>query len=204
MTERDANARARGHDEYKTWLNAVGRCFSPFCQLKEPLSFGQWESRTVEGLYQGLKLVGIEELSCIHRTIGFRIYSPGPPSLVYVPDIMAVRGELGGNLLFQLLKSGHKYNSKRNRYFGRLDEKRRNWSWSETWLHPTLLVPVCREQFVRDVFVPAFSALLSQYEAEVSQLRAFWKNGQHGITDEMHIAHGHLKYVEQIVNRSPL
>jgi hypothetical protein len=128
------------------------------------------------------------------------MFRPGVPSLIHVPAIMAVRHGLQQHFLFQLLKSGRKYNSRRNHYFGRLSVRQRNWTWSETWRHPIKDVAVGREQFAREVFVPALQSVLSKHPAEVCRLKAFWRNGQHRITEGMHLAHGHLKHVEEYVN----
>ena len=198
-----APTRAGGHEEYKAWLNAVGGCFSPLFPFKEPILVGPWTSWTVEGLYQGLKLWGVEKCSLVDPAVRFEVFDPGPPSLIHLPSIMEVRDDLVHNFFFRILKSGRKYNAKRNRYLGRLDARRRNWNWTETWRHPKVDVPVGRERFREDVFVPGLRLLLSQHETEVARLKAFWEHGQHRITSNMLLAHGHLKHIEAYVNSSP-
>lgn len=196
----DMDARLRGHEEYRSWIAAVGECFSPLCPCKEPLRFGAWASWTVEGLYQGLKLHVIEDCSRIHPSVDFEVFLQGKPAVIHCPSIMDVKGDLRCHFWFKLLKSGRKYNSKRNRYFGVIDRRERNWRFTESWRHPVENVAVSRDQFSKEVFVPAFHLQLSQFRAEVSVLRSLWRSGRHEITPNMRHAHGHLKYLVDYVN----
>ena len=193
------NLKAKGHDEYKAWLKEVGSCFSPLFPCEKPLRVGMWTSWTVEGLYQGLKLFSVEDLSLIHTSVEFQVFCPGSPSLIHIPGIMKVNDGLAQNFLFRLLKSGRKYDSKRNQYLGRLVKQRRNWDWTRTWRSPILNVPITGEQFREEVFVPALYSALSQRQNEVRRLRKYWSEGQYLLTQEMRLAHDHLKYVEKYV-----
>jgi hypothetical protein len=58
-------ARRGGHEQYAAWIAAAGRWFSPFSSSRAPLVFGRWTSWTVEGLYQGLKLIAIRDLRLV-------------------------------------------------------------------------------------------------------------------------------------------
>jgi hypothetical protein len=160
-----------------------------------------WMSWTVEGLYQGLKLFAVEDMSLIrHSGSEVHVFAAGRQSLIQVPAIMSVDRNLPQHPTFRLLKSSRKYDPRRNRFFGRLHSGRRNWSWTETWRHPTLDVAVGRQQFTDDVFIPALRAALSQHCDDVLRLRSLWAQGQYLVTDAMRLAHDHLAYIEEYVS----
>jgi len=171
----------------------------PLCPCREPLQRGKWTSWTVEGLYQGLKLFAIEDLSLVQPSVNMRVFASGAIPLIHTPSIMSVDKDLVRHPLFRLLKSGRRYDAKRNQTFGRLAAGRRNWTWTEHWRHPTLNVPVGRDRFRREVFVPAFQLALSQRPDDVRRLKSFWDRGPHLITTEMRLAHDHLAWVEECV-----
>jgi hypothetical protein len=189
---------AKGHMQYKAWLWEVGRCFSPMFAGNERQHFGRFSSWTVEGLYQGLKLFSILEPSLLQPSLDFQTFQSGQPMLIHIPAIMDVREDLPRHPLFRLLKSSRKYNSTRNRLLGQL-----NWAWMECWRQPLLDIPVSRERFIEDVFAPALYLTLSKHNTEVSRLKASWAEGRNLITDEMLLAHGHLKHVERYVISFP-
>jgi len=190
----------RGHGEYCRWLDVAGRCFSPLHPCVMPLRAGPWWSWTIEGFYQGLKLFAILDVSLIDRGLGVETVAVDGTTLVHVPAIMDVHTNLRCHDLFRLLKSGHKYDSRRNRCLGRLRNGGRNWAWTNTWRHPLLDIPVGRDQFRTDVLLPVWREVLSRHAFEVSRLRALWAEDRATISDDMRKAHHHLSDVERLMD----
>lgn len=197
---RDPATFVRGHTEYKAWLREVGMCFSPLTCSKEQHMVGDWRSWTVEGVYQGLKRIRVFDLSLVAGRMAARLVTSDSAShIIHLPAIMDVKEGLIQHSLFQALKSGKRYNSKRNRYFGVLATGERNWEFTYTWLHPETGATMSRGEFSELVNKPAMRAHLSQFPEEVMRLRAAWADGEHLITDAMKQAHGHLRLVEEFV-----
>ena len=194
---------SRGHVEYKEWLQKVGACFSPLTCSGTAHSVGDWTSWTVEGLYQGLKRIRVFELSLVKGRSDVRLVATESDChIVHLPDIMVVRENLIQHRLFKVLKSGKRYNAKRNRYFGVLSSDKRNWEFTDTWLHPESGETLTRTQFSQIVNKPVMRTHLSQFPMEVERLRVAWANGEHLITDAMMRAHEHLRTVSDFVRNS--
>ncbi len=191
---------SHGHAEYKSWLSRVGRCFSPLTCSKERLVMGDWQSWTVEGIYQGLKRIRVFDLSLLDESLDARLVeSDATGHIVHLPAIMDVKENLIHHALFHALKSGKRYHAKRNRLFGVLPAGHRNWQFTHTWLHPENGAELTRDEFSKRVQYPAMHAHLSQFPEEVEELRAAWANDENLISNAMTQAHDHLQLVEDFV-----
>lgn len=196
----DAATIAVGHVEYKEWLRQVGACFSPLSRSTEAHAAGNWTSWTVEGLYQGLKRIRLFDPTRLVRWIEASwIEDDRGTQIVHFPAIMDVERDLIRHPLFQLLKSGKRYNAKRNRYLGRLSSGKRNWEFTNTWLHPVTGATMSCDEFSRCVTRPTMRAHLRQFPQEVADLKAAWSRGEYPITEPMKQAHAHLRLVEEFV-----
>ena len=94
---------------------------------------------------------------------------------------MQVKEDLIEHPLFQALKRGKRYNSKRNRYFGVLPTSERNWEFTCAWLHPETGAIITRDDFSRQVKEPVMRAQLSQFPKEIARFRTAWANASIGL-----------------------
>lgn len=192
--------RSIGHQLYRSWLEQAGTCFSPMSKCSEPLVAGRWRSWTIEGLYQGLKLIQIRNISKIDESLAPRVIAQDDNgSVVHFPDILLVASNIKRHRLFHLLKSGKGYNGKRNKHLGRLGPMEPNWAFTDTWLDPDTDRPLSRSEFSTAVLHPATRIHLSHHRKEVDRLRGAWERGEWLIDESMIAAHKHLVYIETLV-----
>jgi hypothetical protein len=184
---------ALGHRQYLAFLAVAGREFSPLHPLVEPLRLGGREFWTVEGLWQGSKIVRVRDPAMLEPSdLRFETISAGLDGVeIWFPLAGSVREAFLASIYFRCLKSSRKYNRIRDRQFGR-----GNWTFSGHYCCETGQVISERARAIELIHRPAYRAQLAQRWREMDHLRCLLREGRVTITEAMLAAHPHLHAVQ--------
>lgn len=188
-----------GYIQYLAWIEEAGASFSPMSPSKRLVRVGDSAAWTVEGLYQGSKLIAVEDLELVRADLPIEVFRTAPRCLIRLPGIMTVRDSIKQHLLFRLMKSGRGFDGKRNLHFGRTAAGTANWSWSALWRSPLSGAEVDEDTFLSTVYAPAYQNHLAQFPEALEKLRTLQRTGTGRITDAMCDAHSHLRILRKFL-----
>ena len=145
--------------------------------VPRPFVLGSYEFWTVEGIWQGTKIVRLA-----HPTHVTLPHEPLGSNEIWFPQAGSVKVDVQRSDFFRCLKSGRGYDAKRDRAFGK-----RNWAFAGHW-DPSRAVRLSTEAARVELHERFYAEQLAQFPATMARLRRSVE-----ISDAMVATHPHLR-----------